>query len=840
MIKYNKKGAKMKIRKAFGLDLGTTNSTASAMVPGSKTIFVAKDSRRKSKDNSSIPSVVGIKGEKFLFGYDAKILPSNQSIRSIKRKMGRTDKVKLGDKDYIPEEISSKIIKYMHDLLVEQIEKDEGVEYDRVVITVPADFKLAQKEATRKAAEMAGLEVLSLLEEPTAAAINFSVKNNIDTALFLVFDFGGGTLDISIIEKTGDIPEVLTVSGNTYLGGDNLDRLLAHYFVSKIKENGHPISLNLENKTDANKFSTLILRAEEIKKNLSFNESINIAFYNVFNDDSGIDLIIDNFTIEDYEKIVSEKIKKDAISVVDEALKNLEINHKKTINDITHILMVGGSSLNPFVQKVIKEKYCNTKKLKNITLFEPDTSVGQGAGIVSASFGTIVEEKDFTVNIAKPFYVDEQIYISGTSKGKVDKIVVLINKKKFFAKISENSFKVDANFSEKIKELVFEFYYSDKLVGKYSELTDGVQTNIISPTAKVNKDIEIEIYDQVNEKRMTFLMAKGADSLPFEGKARFRLNEFSTEEVILPLYHGATKVYDFVIKNLSKQKAKVGDILEVGLMVDELSNITLKVSLNDKSIVGEYVYSEIIEIKEEKNLDKAIEKIEDKISKTKDKTEKNEIIASKERLFNELEEAKKNKDDNHFTSVAEKIEELALNDEEQVIDITIENVEDILEYIKENVGEDSSTSLEDAVDLAEFCKSSIKRGNIAKAKESFKELESIKNYIELENSPKTMLSLFLKYMIEMIREGEKLIDNSNDSNFKKSLTFKINSLYDFISEKLGDPEKLSEMSDEKAKKLIPEVKSEIGSLISIISTSKVKSESLNDKLARFKGLVSKA
>ena len=125
---------------------------------------------------------------------------------------------------------------------MKQSGKEPNVVYDKVVITVPAYFTLAQKDATRKAGELAGLEVQMLLEEPTAAAINYALQNNIQNGLFFVFDLGGGTFDVSILEKIENIPTVLATAGNNFLGGDNFDYILARYFLNHLVEIGADVA----------------------------------------------------------------------------------------------------------------------------------------------------------------------------------------------------------------------------------------------------------------------------------------------------------------------------------------------------------------------------------------------------------------------------------------------------------------------------------------------------------------------------------------------------------------------------------------------------------------------
>ena len=193
--------------------------------------------------------------------------------------------------------------------------------YDRIVITVPAYFSIAQKDATRKAGEIAGLDVLMLLEEPTAAAINYTVKNNINNGVFMVYNLGGGTFDVSIIEKIENIPVVLATAGNNFLGGDNFDNMLARYFIDVLNNDlGYDIDTDLKT-SNPHKYNALLLAAENVKKNLSQNETFSINYYDVFKDNSGVDLVIDEFSRKQFENIIKDKIVIDTFNECDKALE---------------------------------------------------------------------------------------------------------------------------------------------------------------------------------------------------------------------------------------------------------------------------------------------------------------------------------------------------------------------------------------------------------------------------------------------------------------------------------------------------------------------------------------
>ena len=240
-----------------GIDLGTTNSEVAALVNGKVEVLAA--------DGEQImPSYVGLSPEgQLLVGTPARnqyILYPERTVKSIKRLMGSDQRVVLGEQTYSPAEISALILR----ALKTRAEAALAAPVTRAVITVPAYFSDAQRQATRDAGEIAGLEVVRILNEPTAAALAYGADRQEDRTV-LVYDLGGGTFDVSLVQVHGEITEVLASHGNTHLGGDDFDQLLLDFVHERFRAMGGP-----DLRADRRAMSRLLHAVEEAKKRLSF------------------------------------------------------------------------------------------------------------------------------------------------------------------------------------------------------------------------------------------------------------------------------------------------------------------------------------------------------------------------------------------------------------------------------------------------------------------------------------------------------------------------------------------------------------------------------------------
>src|SRR5947209_7202027 len=239
-----------------GIDLGTTNSEVALVRDGQPHVF-AEDG------DPILPSFVGLSEDgRLLVGKAARnqwILAPERTIKSIKRKMGQDIKVKLGDQEYRPQEISAMILRTLRDRAAQQL----GTTVRKAVITVPAYFNDAQRQATREAGELAGFEVMRILNEPTAASLTYD-PNQRDLRRLLVYDLGGGTFDVSIVQSQDGVVEVLASHGDTQLGGDDFDELLLKHVCDKFQaEHGVDLRANLAAK------ARVLRAAESAKRQLS-------------------------------------------------------------------------------------------------------------------------------------------------------------------------------------------------------------------------------------------------------------------------------------------------------------------------------------------------------------------------------------------------------------------------------------------------------------------------------------------------------------------------------------------------------------------------------------------
>lgn len=346
-----------------GIDLGTTNS-AIAVVRDGKPVLIPVDGF------PLLPSVVGLDPNgQLLVGYPARnqaILYPERTVRSIKRRMGESSEITLGDRKFTPVEISAIILRH----LKHAAEAYLKVPVTRAVITVPAYFSDVQRVATREAGEIAGFTVERILHEPTAAALCYIAAESPHDSTFLVYDLGGGTFDVSIVRTRGDVTEVLASHGDTKLGGDDFDELLQTSLRKTIEEE-HGISL--ENNRRA--LSRLSRAAENAKIALSTESYVSVIEENIADKD-GIGIHLNKeLARPDYEEMIYPLLQKTRTSI-QTALREAKL----LLRDVDDILLVGGSTRTPLVSSLIQEEM---KKVPRQDI-NPDTAVVLGAALQAA------------------------------------------------------------------------------------------------------------------------------------------------------------------------------------------------------------------------------------------------------------------------------------------------------------------------------------------------------------------------------------------------------------------------------------------------------------------------
>lgn len=346
--------------KIIGIDLGTTNSCVSVLEGGTPQVIPNDEGGRTT------PSVVAFKGDETIVGDRAKrqaVTNPKNTIASIKRLMGSGKKVSANGKDWTPEEISAKILSK----LKTDAESYLGEKVTEAVITVPAYFNDAQRQATKNAGKIAGLDVKRIINEPTAAALAYGLDKQEKSQTVLVYDLGGGTFDVSVLELGDGVFEVKSTAGNNRLGGDDFDQRIIDYLVDTFKkENGIDLS------NDAMASQRLKDAAEKAKKDLSGMSTTQISLPFISqNSDGPLHLEVD------LSKAKFEDLCRDLFDSTLEPVKKALSDAKLSNSDIDEVILVGGSTRIPYIQELVK-KELGKEPHKGVN---PDEVVAMGAAI---------------------------------------------------------------------------------------------------------------------------------------------------------------------------------------------------------------------------------------------------------------------------------------------------------------------------------------------------------------------------------------------------------------------------------------------------------------------------
>jgi len=355
----------MNMGRIMGIDLGTSNSAAAVMIGGKPTIIPSAEGATVA--GKTVPSYVAMtKDGQVLVGEPARrqaAINPEGTVTAVKRSMGTKEKVKLFDKEYTPEQISS--------FILQKIKKDTeaflGEKVEKAVITVPAYFNDDQRQATKNAGEIAGLEVVRLVNEPTAAAFAYGIDRSEKELKILVFDFGGGTLDVTIMDFGGGVFEVKSTAGDTHLGGKDMDEALINYIVEEFKrENGIDLS------NDKMAIQRVREAAEKAKIELSsvLETQVNLPFITA--DATGPKHLVMNITRAKLESLVEPIVKK-CSGPMERAFSDAKL----TPQQIDKIILVGGPTRMPIVQRFISD-YTGKKPEGGI---DPMECVAMGAAI---------------------------------------------------------------------------------------------------------------------------------------------------------------------------------------------------------------------------------------------------------------------------------------------------------------------------------------------------------------------------------------------------------------------------------------------------------------------------
>ena len=345
--------------KIIGIDLGTTNSCVAVMDGGDCKVIT------NPEGNRTTPSVVAYKNGERIVGDAAKrqVVTNKDTVSSIKRLMGTNEKVTLEGKEYTPQEISAMVLQY----LKSYAEGYLGETVTKAVITVPAYFNDAQRQATKDAGKIAGLEVERIINEPTAAALAYGIDKTDKEQKVLVYDLGGGTFDVSILELADGTFEVLSTSGDTHLGGDDFDNVVVDWMVDSFKkENG------IDLRSDKMAMQRLKEAAEKAKKDLSGTVTTQISLPFISAGANGPLHFEATLTRAKFDEMTKSLVERTIIPV-----RNALIDAGLTKNDIHQVLLVGGSTRIPAVQEAVKNEL-GKEPNKSVN---PDEAVAMGAAI---------------------------------------------------------------------------------------------------------------------------------------------------------------------------------------------------------------------------------------------------------------------------------------------------------------------------------------------------------------------------------------------------------------------------------------------------------------------------
>jgi molecular chaperone DnaK len=348
--------------KTVGIDLGTTNSLVAIVEQGRPRVLARGEERL-------VPSVVGLSDDgQIIVGQTALnqyVLAPERTVRSIKRKMGADEQVKLGDREYSPEEISAFILRYLKTMAEEVL----GEEVKSAVITVPAYFNDAQRTATQRAGELAGLEVKRIINEPTAAALAYGVEKQANQFL-MIYDLGGGTFDVSIIEQQGDVMEVRASHGNVRLGGDDFDeRVLQHLLAHLSSEHRYDF------KADRRAMARLVRAAERAKIALSDTPYAPAKEEFLAKYDGQIAHLNTELGRDKFVEMIDDLLRS-TLDSIDQAMKDAQLSPEQ----INRVLLVGGSTRIPRVSEMIQERLAIEPAME----INPDEAVALGAAVQAA------------------------------------------------------------------------------------------------------------------------------------------------------------------------------------------------------------------------------------------------------------------------------------------------------------------------------------------------------------------------------------------------------------------------------------------------------------------------
>ncbi len=454
----------------MGIDLGTTNSAVAVMEKDGPMIVP------NSLGERITPSVVGFtKAGEILVGKKAKrgaVMNVGRTVFSIKRHMGTNYRVRIEGKEYTPQEISAMILQK----LKQDTEDYFGEQVDQAVITVPAYFTDAQRQATKDAGEIAGLKVRRIIDEPTAAALAYGLDKREDQVI-MVYDLGGGTFDVSIIEVVSGVFQVLAIHGNTHLGGDDFDKRIVNFLVDDFKQ-----KTGVDLGDDPIALQRLRDAAEEAKIELSEVKETHVVIEAITMTEKGPLTLETNISRAKFEELIGDLIKM-TIPPMEQAIEDANLN----IDKVTTILLVGGSTRIPMVQNIVRE-FTRKQPHRDIV---PEEVVSLGAAVQTLVLAPI--ESDLEETLATRYGKEKPVIIHMTpfslGVGLLnDQYGVIIERNSTYPTEAKDIFTTTRDFQEAIS---FPIYEGEENIASENTFLDLLRIEGITPAPRGVPRIEV-------------------------------------------------------------------------------------------------------------------------------------------------------------------------------------------------------------------------------------------------------------------------------------------------------------------------------------------------------------
>lgn len=578
--------------KVIGIDLGTTNSCVAVMEGGQPVVIVNTDGARTT------PSVVGFAktGER-LIGEAAKrqaITNPDNTISSIKRHMGESYKVTIEGKSYSPQEISAMILQK----LKSDAESYLGEKVTEAVITVPAYFSDSQRQATKDAGKIAGLDVKRIINEPTAAALAYGLDNG-DEQKILVYDLGGGTFDVSVIEIGDGVIEVLATSGDTHLGGDDFDQKVMDYLVSEFKK-----AEGMDLRTDKMAMQRIKEADEKAKKDLSTVTSTNINLPFITMNQDGPKHLDVTLTRAKFDELTADLVDR-TMGPVNTALKDAGLS----ASELDKILLVGGSTRIIAVQEAVK-KITGKEPFKGIN---PDECVAIGAAIQGGKISGDSSASDIMLLDVTPLSLSIET-LGGVATKIVEKNTAIpTTKTQIFSTAEDNQSAVDIRvvqgerpLAKDNKELgmfrldgiaparrgipqievkfdidangIVHVSAKDLGTGKEQSITITASTNLSDE--EIDKAVrEAEQFAEADKKRKEAIDAKnGADSIIFQTEKTLGELEGKIDDSEKADIEGELNKLKDLVKDMQVETMTDTDVANIKTATDELTQKFYKIS----------------------------------------------------------------------------------------------------------------------------------------------------------------------------------------------------------------------------------------------------------------------